>query len=62
MRVRTLDGRSLGKVRRVHDGTFTARRGFLFRRKERIPFGEIDHVEGDTVVTRVQAEFQARSG
>ena len=58
MRVRTLDGKLLGRVRRVEDGIFTARRGLLFRRKERIPFGEIDHIEGDMVVTRIQAEFQ----
>ncbi len=60
MRVQTLDGRPLGRIRRVQDGIFTARKGLLFRRKERIPFGEIDHIEGDTVITRIQAEFQDR--
>ncbi|HVY49710.1 MAG TPA: hypothetical protein VHB21_27640 [Minicystis sp.] len=56
MKVESLDGRSLGRVKRVHGDTFEIEKGVFFNRDYAAAFDEILRIEDRAVVLSVSKD------
>jgi hypothetical protein len=48
--VRTLDGKSLGKVKRINSDTFEVERGIFFKRDLSLSYSEVRSVDRDEAI------------
>lgn len=63
MRVRSHDGRRLGRVAQLLADGFLARRGLLFRRVRKVRFADVDQIDTGTIrLTHEASELVLRPG
>ena len=65
MKVRTLDGTDIGRVKGLHGETFEVEKGLFFNQDHALAFSEIKQIDGDGIELNVAEETFAamrRSG